>query len=103
MRASLRSTFVINLVITHNKNGKFRGDSSNLTVFISAGILSAGIMIASHSEHPEVRWAFFYFLEREKYIADESIECDRIFSSKMDKSVQQQKIISWRAALSRIL
>lgn len=36
-------------------------------------------------------------------IPDESVECDKIFIPKMDKSIRQKKIMNWQSALSEIL
>jgi glycerol kinase len=42
-------------------------------------------------------------LSDSKIIADESVECDKIFSPKMDKSVRDAKLGNWQMALSKIL
>jgi glycerol kinase len=38
-----------------------------------------------------------------KFIADESIECDKIFSPKMDSLLRKEKLKHWKAALSKII
>ena len=42
-------------------------------------------------------------LSDNKFIADESVECDNIFTSKMDNSTRGSKLKSWRIALDKIL
>ncbi|MBU0529439.1 hypothetical protein KKF86_06765 [bacterium] len=38
-----------------------------------------------------------------KFSADESVECDRIFSPKMDISIREEKLKNWRTALDKII
>ena len=42
-------------------------------------------------------------LSDNKFIVDESVECDKIFSPKMDKSICVEKLKNWRIALDNIL
>jgi len=42
-------------------------------------------------------------LSDNKYIADESVECDKIFSPKMDKSIRESKLKNWRTAIDNII
>jgi glycerol kinase len=42
-------------------------------------------------------------LSDDKFNADKSVECDKIFSPQMDKSKRQEKLTNWRAALEKIL
>lgn len=41
-------------------------------------------------------------LSDKKFIADESVECDKIFSPKMDSLVRQEKLKNWQIALKKI-
>ena len=38
-----------------------------------------------------------------KFTVDESVECDKIFSPKMDKALREEKLKNWRSALDKIL
>ena len=42
-------------------------------------------------------------LSDNKFTADESVECDKIFIPKMGKSVRQEKLMNWRIALEKII
>ncbi len=42
-------------------------------------------------------------LSNKKFIADESVECDKIFSSKIDKALREEKLKNWRIALEKIM
>jgi glycerol kinase len=42
-------------------------------------------------------------LSNNKIISDESVECDKVFSPKMDKSIREAKLKNWRTALDKIL
>ena len=42
-------------------------------------------------------------LSDSKFIGEESVECDKIFSPKMDNSIRQEKLNNWQAALKNIL
>lgn len=41
-------------------------------------------------------------LSDNKIIANESVECDKIFSPKMDDSMHKEKLMNWRTALEKI-
>ncbi|MEE8341711.1 MAG: FGGY family carbohydrate kinase [Candidatus Neomarinimicrobiota bacterium] len=42
-------------------------------------------------------------LSDNKFIADETVECDKIFSPKMNNSVREEKLKIWKTALSKII
>ncbi len=42
-------------------------------------------------------------LSESNFIADESVECDKIFKPKMDDTTRQEKLMNWHAALNKIL
>jgi glycerol kinase len=42
-------------------------------------------------------------LSDKKYFTDESVECNKIFSPKMDSLIREKKLKNWRIALNKIL
>lgn len=42
-------------------------------------------------------------LSDNKFIADDPVECDKIFSPKMNNSIREEKLKNWKAALSKII
>lgn len=42
-------------------------------------------------------------LSNDKLVRNDSVECDKIFIPNMNKSVRQEKLLTWRTALDKIL